>query len=89
MSKSRIISFIIFCVCVVAALVSKNVILLRSLPVAFLGVVSIWYGGIWARKCFSIMTLARPSLDYYPAFVGWVLLITNFVLIFLILLKVI
>lgn len=94
MSKSRVISLVIFCANVVlvhlaaekseAAVSESFMVAFHSclwvfVPVSFLGLASVWCGGIWARKSFSFLTLARPSLDYFPAFVGWILLIVPLV----------
>jgi hypothetical protein len=94
MSKSRVISLILLCADILVvylagkrfeARVSESAMfaihypLWLSVPVSFLGLAAIWCGGIWARKSFSFLTLARPSLDYFPAFVGWILLIVPLV----------
>jgi hypothetical protein len=104
-SKSKIISLIVFCANIVLvylagkrfeARVSESFCplvysLWISVPICLFGLASIWFGGIVCGRKFyrGVPQSPRPSLDFCPACVGWVLLLVIFIVNLLMLLEVI
>jgi hypothetical protein len=98
LSMSKVISFCIACVYGTVLYFGRRNInhgaTMTFLPVAFFGLAYIWFGDRirpWKKRYFDVLYPwpTGKSFEYWPKFIGWVLLIVPFVLTLLMLLEVI